>query len=74
MTVIEEQTPTIMIIIITRSYWKMYKLSYFAESLHSEINEIEEIGFREEHYSEVISHLIIERMGRFPCEGETLKF
>ena len=39
-----------------------------------EINEIEEIGFREEHYGEAISYLIIERLERFPREGEILKF
>lgn len=39
-----------------------------------EINEIEEIGFREEHYGEAISYLIIERLERFPREGEILTF
>ncbi len=39
-----------------------------------EIGEIEEIGFREEHYGEAISYLIIERLERFPREGEVLTF
>ena len=39
-----------------------------------EINEIEEIGFREEHYGEAISYLIIKQLERFPREGEILTF